>query len=118
MGAMTSVAIGPTPTGISLSGFSRLKGAGTNSFLLPFSAKMSNSYSTGGDTIAMPSTEIGGMQLLYIGLSPNKYGANWYSWNGSQTAPKIQVWVAFNTEQTAAVDMSAVTVTGIMILGG
>jgi hypothetical protein len=119
MGATTSVAIGPVPSGLKgFGGQSILRSAGISATLIPFTAKMSASYSTGGDTIAMPSAEIAGRDIVWMSISPNKYGANWYTWNGSQTAPKIQVWSAFNTELTAATDLSAVTVTGLMLLAG
>lgn len=122
MGATTNFTIGPVPATVVAMGqaIGPMRGmGGLNMVMVPFSVKMSNSYSTGGDTITYQTTPplLPGLQPLLVVISPNKYGANWYTWDGSQTTPKIQAWTAFNTE-AGAIDLSAVTVTGWMLLTG
>lgn len=118
MAALTGVKIGALPAGLVTfgQGISPLRTqGGLNNMWVPFQATMSTSYATGGDTFAMPDpSEMAGFEIVGMTLAPNKYGANWYSWNGSQTAPTIQAWSAFNTEVTATTNLSAVTVTGFI----
>lgn len=123
MGATTNFSIGPIPATVVAmgQGIGPMRGmGGLNMVMVPFSTKMSNSYATGGDslTYALTPPILPGLQPLMVAIHPQKYGANWYQWDGSQTAPKIQAWSAFNTEVTAATDLSGVTVTGWMLLTG
>jgi hypothetical protein len=120
MTAMTNFAIGPVPADVVTMGqpIGDVRSIGAiNTMLVPFSAKMSNSYTTGGDALAIPTSPplISGFKIQGVILTPQKYGANWYSFNGSLSAPTIQAWTAFNTE-AGAIDLSAVTVSGYLIL--
>lgn len=120
MAATTAFAIGPTPTDTVTMGqpIGNVRSVGAiSTFIVPFKTTMSNSYSTGGDTLTLPTSPplISGFALQSVMLAPMKYGANWYSWNGSMSTPKIQAWSAINTEVTAATDLSAVTVSGHLI---
>jgi hypothetical protein len=94
---------------------------GLNMLMVPFSLKMSTSYSTGGDTITLPSTPAGllaGRRLMSVIIANTKVGVRRYNWDGSTATPKIQAFSAFDTEVTAAVDLSAVTLTGVLIYVG
>lgn len=121
MANMTNFAIGPIPTDMVTMGqpIGRVRSIGAiTTMIVPFTAKMTNSYSTGGDTLAIPSSPplISGFKVQGVILAPQKYGANWYSFAGNLDTPKIQAWSAFNTEVTAAVDLSAVTVSGYLVM--
>jgi hypothetical protein len=121
MGAMTTFAIGPTPTDVVTMGqpIGDVRSIGAiNTMLVPFSSKMSNSYSTGGDTLTIPTSPplISGFKIQGVILTPQKYGANWYSFSGNLDTPKIQAWSAINTEVTSTTDLSAVTVSGYLVM--
>jgi len=118
---MTAFAIGPVPTDVVTMGqpIGDLRTIGAlNTVMVPFSAKMSTSYATGGDPIVLPTSPplISGFKIQGVILTPQKYGANWYSFNGSLSAPTIQAWSAFNTEVTSTTDLSAVTVSGYLLM--
>ena len=121
MANMTNFTIGPTPTDVVTMGqpIGDLRSLGAlNTIMVPFSAKMTNSYSTGGDTLVVPTSPplIPGYKIQGVIITPQKYGANWYSFAGNLDTPKIQAWSAFNTEITAATDLSAVTVSGYLLM--
>lgn len=119
MANMTAFAIGPVPTDVVTMGqpIGDVRSIGAiGTFLVPFSAKMVNPYTVGGDSLVVPSNPplISGMALQSVIITSPKVGANWYTWNQSASAPKIQAWTAFNTE-SGAVDLSAVTITGFLV---
>jgi hypothetical protein len=119
MTATTAFAIGPVPTDVVTMGqpIAPMRTIGAiSTFLVPFSTKMSASYTSGGDPLTLPTSPalIAGMKLQGVIIAPIKYGANIYTWNGSMSAPTIQAWTAFNTE-AGAIDLSAVTISGYLI---
>lgn len=120
MAATTGFAIGPIPTDMVTMGqpIGHVRSIGAiNTIIVPFSTVMSNSYSTNGDTLTLPTSPplISGYKLQSVILTSHKVGANRYNWDGSTATPKITAWSAFNTEVTAATDLSAVTMTGHLV---
>lgn len=85
-----------------------------NMFLVPFTATMSASYATGGDTLTQPAG-IKGKNLRQVVISTTSDATRLYRWNGSATAPTIQAYSALGTEAAAATNLSAVTVTGLLL---
>lgn len=80
-------------------------------FRVPVSFTMSNSYSTGGDTLSIPGgTDIRGKDLLLVHICTSSDGTRLYDWDGNRTTPKIKAYSAIGTEVAAATNLSAVTI--------
>jgi len=82
--------------------------------LVPFTIRMSASYATGGDTIVLPD-DVAGLQFVGVILLDSKSGANRYNLAGTQTAPLVQAFSAFNTEVSSTTDLSAVTLRALAV---
>lgn len=80
--------------------------------IVPFTITMSASYATGGDTVVLPS-DIAGLEILALVLQQDKSGANRYSLAGTQSAPLVQAFSAFNSEVSNATNLSAVTLRAV-----
>lgn len=91
-----------------------------NMFLVPFTAAMSATYATGGDTLTQPAG-IKGKNLIAVFINNPVVGGRLYSWNGSAAAPTIQAWVTgaalsgVLAEVAAATNLSAVTINGWLL---
>lgn len=88
--------------------------ANGNLVLIPFTIRMSASYATGGDTIVLPD-DVAGLQFVGVILLDSKSGANRYNLSGTQTAPLIQAFSAFDTQVANTTDLSAVTLRAIAV---
>lgn len=80
--------------------------------IVPFTITMSSSYATGGDTVVLPS-DIAGLEILGLVLQQDKVGTRRYSLAGTESAPLVQAFTAFNTEESATTNLSAVTLRAV-----
>lgn len=89
---------------------------------IPVTFTMSASYSTGGDTLTLPTADIRGKELVGVMLLTPSAAVGTdrvFAWNGSTAAPKITSRVISSAAETdAATDLSAVTHQAILIYEG
>lgn len=110
MGTTTSSAvIGPAAGHLNFSGLS------ANSELVVFTTKMSSSYATGGDTLALPS-DIKSTTVQFLSVGNWADGTRFYQWDGSTSTPKVKGYTAAGTEVSNATDLSAVTLTCLAVV--
>jgi hypothetical protein len=109
-----------THAGPSARGNVRFFGESPDTTLVLYTTTMSASYATGGDTLSLPG-EITGMDVKAVVVCnpiPVVAGDRIYTWDGNKTTPKIQANVISTAAQVAnATDLSAVTLTILLILG-
>ena len=79
---------------------------------------MSNSYSTGGDTLTLPTADVRGRGLVGVNVLTRQDGTRFYDWDGSVSAPKIKAYTAGNAQVSSATDLSAVTLKVELIYAG
>jgi hypothetical protein len=111
MGTTTnSGMIGPAAGHLNFSGMS------SNSELVVFTTKMSTSYATGGDTIALPS-DIKSTVVQWLDVGNWADGTRFYQWDGTTGAsPKIKAYTAAGTEVANTTNLSAVTLTCLAVV--
>jgi hypothetical protein len=79
---------------------------------------MSASYSTGGDTLTLPTSDVRGKGLVGVNILTRQDGTRFYDWNGSVSAPKIVAYTAGNAQVASTTDLSAVTLRVELIYAG
>lgn len=110
MGTTTnSSMIGPAAGHLNFSGLAM------NSELVVFTTKMSSSYATGGDTIALPG-DIKSTAVQWLDVGNWADGTRFYQWDGSTTTPKIKAYTAAGTEVSSTTNLSAVTLTCLAVV--
>ena len=93
------------------------QGLPVNTSMAVFTSTMSASYSTGGDTITLPADVHGDIVAACVLAYGADYANRTFVWNGQAgSSAKIVALDAFKTEEGAATDLSAVTVTLLVFL--
>lgn len=119
MGATSTVAIGPVVGTNNQMGQGigpMMAQGGLGNLLVPVSFTMSNSYSTGGDTLTLPTSPpmFAGWQLQAVIMLNSSDTTRIYQWTGSATTPKLQAFSALGTEVTAATDLHTTTIQALL----
>ena len=93
------------------------QGLPVNTSMAVFTSTMSASYSTGGDTITLPADVHGDIVAVNVMSCGTDFANRTYMWNGQAgSSAKVVALDAFKTEEGAATDLSAVTVTLLVFL--
>lgn len=88
---------------------------GVHALIVPVSFTMSSSYSTGGDTLTLPTSDVRGKELKGVVILTRQDGTRFYDWDGSTTTPKIKAYTAGNSEVSATTNLSAVTIKALLL---
>ena len=114
-----------TPLGVLGGALSEVNGMAKGKItLVPFTVTMSNSYATSGDTFAQVVASTAGgsgvgrvraMEFRGVIIEGSSDKTRNYFWDGSLTAPKIMAESRAGVEVTAAVDLSASIVYGVIV---